>query len=278
MATFTINITENIPTYKSATTVILRDECAIHEESLDVGIDQQIPRHYLISSYVGNPWAKLVITALTYSDTSLYIGIPVTKLVTIDLTHEIDITGLTIIPNFQVVLDAIFLDVPINFIGISFYIEDDIGLQGDTVTSSLQVHTIECVTPPGEEPSISNLVPGGSNPCSSRTFTITGDNSTTYKYEIITIDDGNHSYDATLQNTDTMGFLTPDQVGGTGNSVTGNYTTNGAGIINLKYEICARVPIDPFNNEVSVKFMLYKEDGITLNTSETFTIIATYII
>lgn len=283
MAKFTINIEEEVilpPDYWGViTNNETRELCPGLVETFSVKLKGDGVTEGILRTYVGAPWAELRILSSAV-DSPLewdiyYNGIPLSDYNSDTDDFVIPVTGLVegdIIPNLEVKANISSFDSSLYFyqIAVSFRIKDINGRIGKYRNAYFKLSHKECTT--ALNPTITNQVEitpelGAIGDSKAYSFTIVGDPSTTYNYEIATIDNGVSGYTGILKNTDTSLQIYPNSSPSSGSSATGSYTTDGSGNINLSYEVYAKS--NPgLQNCVNVRFSLYKADGIIINTTQ----------
>lgn len=281
MAEFTINIEEEEledPGYHYAYTNIFRENCYNPiNETWGIRLFSDTGQPAIIDGYSGEPWNILRVSLVysVYGDFVIYYqGIPFT--VPIGGHRDIFIYGIApegFIPDLE--LRAINADMSrsINVADLSFKIIDVNGLtKSVNNTAFFRLSPSPCTS--RSNPAINNVVSASNILCSSSTgqavtFTIIGEPNSTNKFQIATTSNGTSGYNGVLKNVDNNMLLLPAQSPGTGTTVDGSYTLNSSGIINLHYEVCAIEPSGGISeNCVEVSFTLYKDDGITIDTSQ----------
>lgn len=275
MAEFIINIESIKPTYDRVTTSLHTEECTelnnsypVQLESIADGIHFSIFRG---GSYVGNAWKTLTITGANSSNPDFvlkYNGVQITSPVQIDITG---LAGNNVIPLLTVEATGSSDKNDTHTISVTFTITDVNNIEGLFVNSSIQLVGLTCVF---SDPTIT-LTGFGVSACSgiAQLFTITGDANQTIRYQITTVDNGNNGYNAILKDANAPFQYSPAVAPGTGNTVSGNITLDGAGIKELSYDVCA-IEVPPLIvGCVEVLFTLYKADNVTLNTLERFNVI-----
>jgi len=283
MAKFTINIEEEVispPDYWGVITDSeTRELCPNLIETFSVKLKGDGVIEGILRSYIGAPWAELRILNSAVDNPLkwdiYYNGIPLSDYNSDTEDFIIPVTGLVegdIIPNLEVKANISSFDSSLYFyqIAVSFRIKDINGRLGKYRNAYFKLYHKECTTT--LNPTITNQVEitpelGAVGDSKAYSFTVVGDPSTTYNYEIATIDNGVSGYTGILKNTDTSLQIYPNSSPSSGSSVTGSYTTDGSGNINLSYEVYAKS--NPgLQNCVNVRFSLYKADGTIVNTTQ----------
>jgi len=279
MANFKINIDSIVPTYNRVTTAIQKEECENLIEDYPVQLESYsdvIPFSIIQKdSYTGAAWKTLRITGANPSYTGFilhYNGVPIT------VPIDIDITGLAAdaaIPLLTVNVDGTSSISDTKTISVVFDILDVNNIRGISTNSSMQLQGLQCAITGPQDPEM--ILSGLGSACTGGTnqlFSILGEPNQSVRYQIATIDNDNNGYTGVLGSLSPSQNYLPASAVGTGATVDGYLTLNGIGILDMTYEICANLPKRSDCNAIHVVFSLYKKDGITVNTSEQFTIYA----
>lgn len=279
MADFTINIEDIQPTYNRVSTQFVRNSCnpLIIEApvEMETGGDAFIFFAFIQNgSYVGDAQKTLRITGVnpSHNDWGLYYdGVEIVEPIDIDISG---LVGSVAIPLLTVRSSGYAIWNVVKFISIVFAIVDINDVEGEFLSASMQLRGLECEDNNPPDATIA-LTGQGVSSCDgfSQLFTVTGDPDQVVKYQIATTNNGNFGYNAILTNVDNSFTFNPSTAPGTGATAEGFMTLDGTGNIDLSYDVCASIGLNPATqNCVSVTFTLYKADNITINTTERFDI------
>jgi len=203
MATFTVQIDEQLIQYLSSNEDVVSENCTTTLNTYSVGLQRLVADPtslFLIDKYKGQPWEYLFITNMVYTDEAVcyleYLGTPVVSGTAIT---QIDITALAIgdvIPGLVIKSNITKRELISRFITFDYKISELNGLVPLYRTTVIESAVVSCTTP--FETEVTDIINGVSS-CGSvdKNFTVLVNEGYPINFRYKTTANGSLLYDFT---------------------------------------------------------------------------------